>query len=149
MAQTTTAINACDVVVSLDNVSGTLTDISGSSNEVSMDLGQNIGEIATFDGDWMLKASCGKTVSVSLNVVYTTTADEGLDILRDWFFATSPGSRTVQIDVPDSTAGSDRYSGEFVIESLNIPLTAGEASPVLVSATLSNDGAFAHSTITT
>jgi hypothetical protein len=63
-------------------------------------------------------------------------------------FATTPGSRTLTIDIPDSTAGNDRYSGEMVIESIDIPASSDEPGPILVSASLSNDGAFTHATIT-
>jgi hypothetical protein len=147
MAQTTTAVNACDAVVQLDKSGGALTNISGSANNVSMNITQNIGEATTFDGDWTIKKACGKSVSVSLAVVYSVTADQGLHVLRDWMFAATPGSRTIQIDIPDGSVGSDRYSGEMVIESLDIPASSDEPGPILVSASLSNDGAFAHTTI--
>lgn len=147
MSQTTTAQNACDVVVQLDNASGSLTDISGSSNQANMDFSAVIGEAFTFDGDWSIKKSCKAAVSIALQAVYSTTADEALDLLRDWFFNSRSTSRSIQIDIPDSNAGSDRYSGEVTLESLSIPASADDAAPILCAATLSNDGAFSHSTI--
>jgi hypothetical protein len=147
MAQTTTAVNACDVVVSLDDDAGTLDDISGSSNQVSMSMSRQVAETFTFDGDWAIKKGCKKAVTISLQAVYSVTDSEATNVLVDWYFNSAGTSRTIQIDVPDSTVGSDRYSGEMTIESLDIPLDASDAGVILVSASLSNDGAFTRTAI--
>jgi hypothetical protein len=147
MAQTTTSENACDVKIQIDNSSGAPTDVSGSSNQASMSMAVDSAETSTFDGQWKIRKSCKTSVSVSLQVLYSLTADEGLDIMRDWFFS-SPGTpRTVTVNVPDDTAGSDRYSGEFVLTSFDIPLSADDAGIILCSASLENSGAFAHNTV--
>ncbi len=49
------------------------------------------------------------------------------DEFFDWFFNSLNTSRTVQIDIPNSNAGSERYSGEMILESLDIPLSADDA----------------------
>lgn len=147
MAQTTTAQNACDVVLQLDNGSGVLINISGSSNQANMDFSAVIGEAFTFEGPWAIKKSCKKAVAVALQVVYSTLTDEGIDLLRDWFFNSLSTSRSIQIDIPDSSVGSDRYSGEMTLESLSIPATADDAAPILCAAALSNDGEFSYSII--
>jgi hypothetical protein len=149
MTQTTTAVNACDVILRIDNAAGVLQNISGSSNQCSMDISRNVAETYTFDGDWALKKSCKGAVSVSIQVVYSTTADEGRDLLEDWIFDSPTDSRTVQINVPDSSAGSVRYQGDFVIESYGVPLSAEDAGVIICSASLSNDGAFSRTTIAT
>jgi hypothetical protein len=147
MAQTTTAVNACDVVIKIDNSAGTLTDISGSSNQCSLDISRNVAEAYTFNGDWAIKKSCKGAVTVAVQVLYTTTADEGRDLLEDWVFDSPTTTKTVQIDVPDSSVGSTRYAGEFVIESYSVPLSASEAGVIVCSANLSNSGAVTRTTI--
>lgn len=147
MAQTTSAVNACDVVVQLDDADGTLTDISGSSNQASINLSANTAETYTFSGDFAIKKSCKKAVSISLSVLYTTEDAEGSNILLDWYFNSLNTSRSIQIDVPNSNAGSERYAGEVILESLSVPLTADDAGIIIVSASLSNDGAFTRSII--
>lgn len=147
MAQTTTSINACNAKIKVDNASGVLTDISGSSNNASISMAVDTAETSTFDGQWKIKKACKTSASISLTVLYSTTEDEGLDILRDWFFDGPTASRTVTINVPDDSVGSDQYSGEFVLESFDIPLTADDAGVILCSASLSNDGAFSHSVV--
>lgn len=147
MPQTTTSENACDVVLQIDNSAGTLTDISGSSNQCTMDFSRNVAEAFTFDGDWAIKKSCKSSVSISVQVLYSTTADEGRDLLEDWIFDTPTTSRTVRIDVPDSSVGGVRYEGEFTIESYNLPLSAEDAGVIICSATLSNDGEFTRDAI--
>ena len=147
MAQTTTAVNACDVVIKIDNSAGTLTDISGSSNQCSMSISRNVAEVYTFDGDWAIKKSCKSAVTISIQVLYSTTADEGRDLLEDWIFDSPTTSKTVRIDVPDSSVGGVRYQGEFVIESYDIPLSAEDAGVIICSASLSNDGAVTRDAI--
>ena len=147
MAQTTAAENACDIALSVDNASGTLVNISGSSNTASFTITTNTAEVFTFDGDWGIKKACKSTVTLSITVVYSVTETEGLNILMDWKFNSPTTSRTARIDIPDATVGSDRYEGEFVLESMDVPLDASDAGVILVSASLSNDGTFVRSTI--
>ena len=86
-------------------------------------------------------------MTVSVAVVYSTTANEGRDLLEDWIFDTPTSSKTVRIDVPDSSIGSIRYQGEFIIESYDVPLSASEAGVIVCTASLSNDGAVTRTTI--
>lgn len=152
MAGSTTTINACDASVWLDNASGTATDISGSSNEFTMTLPRVEGNTRVFGSKWPIRKVCGKDCTIDLTVVYSTAADEGLDLLRDWYYATDGSSeeaRTVAVYLPDKNVGSDYYSGEFLLTNLSIPATAGEGAPIMVSATLMVTGAQTHSTAAT
>jgi len=150
MAQTTTSINACDVAIFLDNASGTATDISGSSNKVTLAPTQEIGEARTFQNDWKIRKACGRDLAFSITVIYTTTADEGLDILRDWFFgAASKTARTLAIYAPDKNVGSDHYSAEVLWESGEIPLDATDPGPILCEFTLLPTGAVSHTAAST
>jgi hypothetical protein len=147
MAQTQTAVNACDVNIHLDNAAGNLTEISGSSNQCSLDITRNVAEVFTFDGDWSIKKSCKSSISVSIQALYSTIQNEAVDVLEDWIFDQPTASKTLRIDVPDSSVGSTRYEGEFIIESYGVPLAASEAGVIVCSATLSNDGAVTRSII--
>lgn len=143
MAQTTTSVNACDVTIEVDNAAGSLVDISGSSNQCSISISSNTGQTFTFDGDWALQKICKKSASISVQAVYSTTDAEAANVLLDWWFGSSYNTaRTVEINIPDQSSGSDTYSGEFMLSSANIPLSAEDAAPILVSFELLNDGEF-------
>lgn len=146
MAQTTTAINACGAVIKIDNSSPTLTDISGSSNNASLSFSVETATGVTFEGDWNFRLQCKKDASLEIAVMWTTTTDEGRELLETWFAASSPGARTVEV-YPNGTATGERvYSGEFLIEELSIPMAANEAGPIVATATLSPDGAVTFGT---
>lgn len=135
MAETQTAVNACNVVILLDNASDVPTDISGSSNTASISMSKETGEYRVFGGNWVKRLDCKKDATISLQVIYTTAANEGLDLLRDWWF-TGSGTRGVWICIPDDSAGSDRYSAECLLTSLDLPVDASEAGPIMVSCEL-------------
>ena len=146
MAATTTSVNACNAVIRLDNGSDVLTDISGSSNELNMEFSKPIAEFKVFGLDWHKRMQCGKDASFSLKVVYTTATDEGFDLLKDWYF-TGDGTKTLQVNLPSDNTGNDRYSGEFLLESLSWGLVASEAGPIMVSAELKPDGEVTYAVI--
>ena len=147
MAQTTTSVNACDVALWIDNASGTLKDCSGSSNAVTMNFTKNIGDLRTFQQTWPVRLSCGKDGTFNLVAVYSTATDEAADILKNWYFAANePALRTVKVYIPDKNVGSDVYAGEFVMESLDIPASSGEAGPIQLTAVLRPSGEFTLTT---
>lgn len=139
MPASTTAVNACDVVIWMEDNGGNLVDVSGNSNNFSLDFNRDIGEFKPFGSKWRTRLDCGKDASLSLDLVFTTTLAEGLQMLQDWFFNGS-GAREFNIDVPDSNPGSDRYEGDFVLESFNIPGDSSSADPIVCSASLKPDG---------
>jgi len=150
MPATTTAINACDVAVYIANAAGVLTDISGSANKVDLAFSQEVGNFRVFGDKWMRRLACAKDATMSLDVVYTTTADEGLDLLRDWMLGASSGTpRAFRVILPQNAVGSDSYEGSVIISSLSIPIDASEAGPIMCSAELMPNGAITHSVTTT
>lgn len=140
MAQTTDSVNACNVVLMVDDSTGTLVDISGSANEATMDFSIQSSETFTFEGDWAIKKSCKKAVTMSINALYSLNDAEASNILEDWFHNSSTTSRTVQLDVPNDSGGSFRYSAEWIIEGYNLPVSATEAGVIILGFSLSNDG---------
>lgn len=150
MAQTSTHITACNVGLWIDNAAGTPVDCSGSSNEVALDFSQNIGELRTFGTDFPRRKACGRDATIALTAIYSTAADEALDVIKNWYFSSSHSdARTVSVYVPDKNVGSDHYYGEFVLEGFSTTLTAGEGSPVAATINLSVDGEAYWSTAAT
>lgn len=139
MVQTTSAINACNVYIELDNESGTPVDISGAANNASLEFTRQVGSAFTFDGDYPIRIECKKDASLSLDVIYTYLDDEARELLEDWYNA--GGRRTVSIYPYGQDTGNRYYTGEWRIESLSIPLQADSADPVVVSCALIPDGA--------
>ncbi len=141
MAKTTTAANACNGSIYLDNAAGVLTDISGSSNSVTISITDDFGTASVFQNEWPIRKQCGKDASFDLKVVFSTTATEAYQILKNWKLASPEGTRTLNIYVPSKNVGSDKWVAEVYIESMEIPMDRGEAGPIMVSAKLLPDGA--------
>jgi len=149
MAQTTTHVNACDASIWLDNAAGTPTDISGSSNSITMNFSRELGELVTFQQKFPVRLGCRKDAEFTLRVVYTTDANEGMDILKNWYFAGDPGSRSLHVYIPDKNVGSDHYYGEVTIGSFTFNADPSDPAPIAVEASLLPDGAITLTTATT
>jgi len=141
MAQTTTDVNACDVAIWIDNAAGTLTDVSGSTNQCSLTFTHETGITRTFGSRWPRRKGCMKDTKIKLNIVYSEASGEMMDCWKNWFFTNPVAARTVKIYIPDKNVGSDVYSGEFIIDGdTEIPLEAGTAEPIVVTTQLSITG---------
>lgn len=140
MALTSTMFNACDAIISLDNSAGSLVDISGSSNNVEFDFNNEIGEFKSFGSKWKARIQCGKDASISLRIVGSKDTAEAMKNALDWFFTTN-GLKTLRVDYPDSSSGSERLQCEVVLESMNMPLPADDANPVMIDIALLPSGA--------
>lgn len=149
MALTTTAINACNAAVWLDDATGTPRDISGSTNGVTMNFEMELGALEAFGTQWRTRLDCTKDASFDFTLIYSTATNEAVDVLKNWFFAASPGGRTCSIYLPTKDIGSDMYQFEARLESWSVPATAADASPIAVSMTVRPDGAVTHSTAAT
>ena len=147
MTQTTTSVNACDVAVRLDNESGTPVWISGSSNTVEMEFGQEIQAYWTmYNGRMPRRNSTREDAAIGLTALYSTATDEALDLLTDWYFSYPNTARTMTIYIPDYTIGSDTYSGEVMLERINIPAESEESAPIIVQAVLLPAGTWTKAT---
>jgi len=149
MTESTTIINACDASVWLDDDADTLTDISGTTNNLTIALSRNVGATPVFGSRWPRRRMCGNDCQIDFTILYSTAIDEAMDILKTWIMGTDDDPRTVTIYVPDKNVGSDKFTGEFVLENLNIPLTAGEGKPIEVTGRLLVDGDFSTTTAST
>ena len=148
MAQTTTQFSAKDAQIYLDDAGGDLVELSGSLNKVELDRENKIGEFETFQSDFPVRSVGKKDASLSMDFVASTATDEGKDILDEWYHGGDDSPRTVRVDVPDSSVGSTRYEGEFLLETLNMPLDASDANPVMIKAAFKPSGQVTKTTIT-
>lgn len=140
MAQTTTAFSACDAVIALDNDGGTLTDISGTANDVSLSFTINEGTLHTFSGDYPIRKLCGKDCTGSMTIVMSGTGDEAWDLIKGWYHVYDCAARTLRIEPRGTGSGYDRIEGEFVLQSYDFTLSAGDAGPITVTANIAGDG---------
>lgn len=147
MAVTDTPVSATDCVVKIDNATGVLTDISGSSNKVEIGGENKIAEFRSFGSKWTRRRVTGKDASISLDGVYSKTASEMLDVLRDWWLNDSDVPRTIEISMPDDLTGSDRYTAEVVLADLNISGDASADEFIPVTASFMPDLELTHTVI--
>ena len=136
MALDSGIVNACDVVIKLDNAAGVLQDISGSSNEVGFNFDADIAEFTVFGYMWYGRLCCRKKGAVSMNLWYSTTADQGFDIIKNWWDVDPCALRTLEVFIPDDTAGSDKWSGEFMLAHFDFTASSDEAGPIAVKVDL-------------
>jgi hypothetical protein len=69
------------------------------------------------------------------------------NLLEDWKINDPTGSRTASVSIPNNAGGSIIYSGEWVLESLSIPLSASSAEVIVISANLLNDGTITRASV--
>ncbi len=149
MTATATAINACDVVIHLDNASGIPVDISGSVNSINPQFSTDMGEYNVFGAQWKQRLMCQRDAQVALNIVYTSAADEGFQLLKNWYANQHTLAKTLRWMIPDDSIGGNDQSGEFLLQQFSYTATAGEAGPIMVAATLLQTGGVTFGTIAT
>jgi hypothetical protein len=140
MPTTTTAINGCDVVLHLDNASGIPVDISGSANSINPQFSTDLGEYNVFGAQWRQRLMCQRDATIQLNIVYSSAANEGFQLLKNWFANQHTLAKTVRWMIPDDSVGSDDQSGEFFLSQWSYTASAGEAAPIMASVTLVQSG---------
>ena len=147
MTQSTTLVTACEAHIRLDNDSGTPIDISGSSNAIQMGFAQEVQEYYTmYRGRAPMRNASREDASIDIDVIYSVTAGESVDLLTDWFFNHKGTRRTLTIYIPDYTIGSDMYTGEVLLETLEIPAIAEASVPIPVQVKLLPSGAWIKAT---
>jgi hypothetical protein len=149
MAVTSTPQNACDASIYLADETGVMRDISGQSNQVSLPRNINLADFMVFGNAGTYRLACKKDWSVTLQVIFSMSTDEATQLLDEWYDSYYTQARRIQINVPNNSIGSRRYEGYAFLESLEMPLDAGEAGPIQISATLQGNGLLDYSTVTT
>lgn len=102
-----------DAVVSMDNASNVLTDVSDYVSTFSIDLSASIGMFYVFGETGSQAAEGKRDVKASMGVRPATDAAGASMLLDALAFATGKmGQRTLRCDTPDSLTGSTRIEGE-------------------------------------
>ena len=142
MTQTVTAINACDIHIELADAEGTYRDISGSSNQLTVDLAALLGSFGSFGGCWPGRLQCGRDLGLSLTAIYTTAVNEAVDLLKTWYFSGTCAAtgRAVRFYVPDSGFGSDIYTATVFLVDLKWNAEAGVGDPIYMEASFLVNG---------
>lgn len=147
MPASSTAVNACDVVIRIEDANGQLVDISGSSNEVNIDFSNDIGEFKPFGNKSRRRLMCGTDAKVALKAFYTQAAGEATDLMKQWQFRKRT-KRAFQVCIPDDSPGSDIYEGYVLLSTFSIPGKSDDANPIMLSADLLPDGEITWDIIT-
>ena len=105
--QTSTAKNACAVVVYIEGEDGVLVDVSGSMNGFEIAFSQDLGEFSVFGGAWKQRLTCKKDARATLKIVYTTATREAWKLFKDWWQNTPSDKRTIRLMVPTEEIGAD------------------------------------------
>jgi len=142
MAQTTGGISAKDMYVTLAT-----TNISGSSNKVTLTPTLQAGEFYTFDGDWRKVVGDKFSYSGVMRAVYTETADEAMEEL---YTAFEGATAVAFVAAPKgNTAGNWQWSGNVLITEAPIELEAGSGNAVMVEFSFEGDGTLTKATVAT
>ena len=147
MPATSTPYNACNSAIYLADANGNMINVSGMSNEIGLDRTKVVGEFTVFGDQWTYRLDCKRDSSIDLTVIASDDVNGAFDLLNDWFEGT--GARRIIVYPKAETIGNLRFDGYFVLQSLNIPLKANEAAPIMVKAALKATGAFATAVATT
>lgn len=147
MTVTQNPIVATNCVIKLDDASGTPVDISGSLNKVEIAYTAGVATYRPFGTQWPRRQVVGKDATISVTAVYSSPSDEAAPLIQAWALAGNDAARTLDIYAPDSTAGSFRYIGEFVLASTNIPLDSEADDVVRVTFECQVHGEFVLATV--
>lgn len=142
MAQTTGAINAKNLKIELNSQ-----NISGSSNNVSLNPVMESGGFYTFDGNWR-KVLGGKFHwSGNIRAVYTEETNEALDVIWTAFRAGVPVALTAS--PAGGNTGDWEWSGDVLLTEPPLQMDGGDANPILVEVSFEGDGELSKAAIAT
>lgn len=139
-------------VTQLDNSSNTLVDITDQVKSLRLTVEGNSQEFFTL-GEWFAFVSDSKKRWSAELVIYASDASgetEAYGLIKSWYIGNDqPGNRTLQVDTPDSTTGSFRYSGEVKCTSVSplVEIDAAGGKPQEVTVRLMGNGALTQSVI--
>lgn len=137
-----TWIPNAQAVVSLDNASAALTDISNSCSTVTVDMSASIGVFYTFGSTSANKSEGKRDFKATIGVRPSEDAADAARILNAWATsATTMGARTFRVDTPDSSSGSLRIQAEAYLSAWQLMSqdAAGDGTPSTQTASLELD----------
>lgn len=148
---TSTQIASNASVIQLDNASGALVNISGVTTKVSIKPERDAKETYVFDNENAITTVGKSKVTISAEIVYSSSTAEAKQLLNLWYYGSSTvsrASRTIEVYIPDTASGSDKYYGEVKLSAPpSVELDASEAAPLILSVEFMNDGAWSWTTV--
>lgn len=140
MATVSPAFNTknCHFLIQLHDL--TLYNFSGYLAEGGMEFSTNLGDFNVFEDDWTYRLAGKKDASGTLNIVGSTGAGSMLRWAKDWWFSHHAEARRIVMSLPDSSVGSERVDGHFMLETMPWQAQASEAGPFIVSLTVQATG---------
>lgn len=118
-----TWIAGTEGVIQVDNAAGSLTDYSDYIETVTLDASTNIGQFFTLGLSAAQTTEGRRTFSGSLGYKPATDSAGFHNIVRQWLTpgaGNQSGSKTVQLQIPNSSAGSFQFDYEIRATSGNI-----------------------------
>lgn len=145
MTVTTTQINSDRCVVNLDNASATYTDISGTVTKISIEPSRDSKETYVVGDDDAIVTVGKSTHKFTLESIFSSATAEEKALLMAWFYSATDsvkrGSRSLRVDIPDSSSGSDRWSCEVKLaKPPQIEIDASKPEPLILKYELASDG---------
>lgn len=140
MAASTTILYGTDSVIEVE-IGTTTVDISGSSNQATINLEMIVGEANVFGDKWPQRVMTAKNCTVDCAAWYSSASNEAADFLLDWFSEAAPATRHVDIYINGKTVGNRVLSADWVFNGVNIDLQPAQTSPIPVTFQLLNAGA--------
>lgn len=135
MAQTVVAMSGVNALVYLSDDGSTWTNVSGSANQVAAtEQRRASGEGYTFDGDTaILKAGKREPLEVTVRALYTESATESFEVVKELFETVGGGPCWVKW-MPSGTATARAYdcASAVVTRFTYPPADATDPNPVAV-----------------
>jgi hypothetical protein len=148
VATVTDAFNAknCNFLIQLHDLA-TMFNFSGYLTEGGIEGSTNLGDFTVFEDDWTYRLAGKKDASGTLNIVGSTGAGAMLRWALDWWFNYHDEARRIVMNFPDANVGSERIDGHFMLETIPLQSSAGEAGPMMISLSLQATGEIIHSIV--
>lgn len=136
--------SACDALVVVDALDLTPTDVSGSTNSVTVNVSKGVGTYWKANQNYPTRYVLNEDMAIDLVVLYSSSTSDAFGLLREWADQNVADSdaRTVNVRMIESGTYQHNYYGEFILTSFEFSITAGEGGPVMVSASFENSGGF-------
>ena len=147
MAQTTTALNACNNVIEIDDAGGTPQDVSGSTSKFDANFDKQLGEAYTFEGTDPIRLTCKRNATFNISAMYTRDGTEARALIESWY--QTGGLRTVSLYPEGQVNGARFYQGEFHLKSFKFSGDASDANPMMMDCEIVPSGAITFDNYTT
>lgn len=146
MAATSTPVLQRECVLNLDNASSTLTDFSSVHTKTNVKFDMETKEIYVHGSETPIQNTSRKPTSFEIEALVSTATSELFNVLNDWWFNKFNTAKSIRIDIPDSTTGSYRYSGEVKLSKApELATDAEKPDGMIVKFTVAEDASGAIS----